>query len=352
MYGKYKTYFLTYIRINLQVRHKSFIEYFLALSLNNLQSMHMKSRTQEKIHQLLDKLEELKAVERHYKSTREELSGAEKALEALEKDLDKELKDIEALEGLSVKSLFHKVLGSKEDQLEKERQEYLQLSLKHKEHVKDLEVLEFELGILEQKMDDVAVIRDKIEKLKKEREKEILQGHSHLRNQLMAIYNEFDERRTRKAELTQAHRAGRAALASVKRVMDHLEKAKKWGDWDTMSRSRHYDRRKHSEIDRAIEQGYRAKHQLNIFRNELNDVGIRIGKLEINVESSGTFMDVLFDNLITDWVVQNKIKNALRNVEITHDKVLRLIQNLDSELNEENIAIDALDAEKDQLLVQ
>ncbi|NNF33554.1 MAG: hypothetical protein HKN68_05575 [Saprospiraceae bacterium] len=312
----------------------------------------MKSRTQEKIHQLLDKLEELKAVERHYQSTKVQLNEADSALKNIEKDLDKELKDIEALEGLSVKSLFHKVLGSKEDQLEKERQEYLQLSLKHKEHVKDLEVLEYELSLLEKKMDDISAIAGKIEQLKKVREQEILAGHSHLRDRLMAIYNELDQRRSRKAEMMQAHRAGQAALASVRKVLDHLAKAKKWGDWDSMSKSRHYDRRKHSEIDRAIDQAYHAKRLLTVFRNELNDVGIRMAKIDLNIEAAGSFMDVLFDNLTTDWVVQNKIKNALRNVEITHDKVLRLLQNVDADMNEESIAIDAVEAEKDSLLVQ
>lgn len=312
----------------------------------------MKSRTQEKIHQLLEKLEELKAVERYYQSTKVQLDEADSALKAIEKDLDKELKDIESLEGLSIKSLFHKVLGSKEEQLEKERQEYLQLSLKHKEHVKDIEVLEYELNLLEKKMDDVSSISNKIEQLKKVREKEILSGHSHLRDSLIALYNELDHRRSRKAEIMQAFKAGQAALASVSRVIDHLAKAKKWGDWDSMSKSRRYDRRKHSEIDRAIDQAYHAKRLLTVFKNELNDVGIRMGRIDLNIEAPGSFMDVLFDNLITDWVVQNKIKNALKNVEITHDKVSRMLQNVNSEMNEESSAIDAIEAEKDRLLVQ
>ncbi len=321
----------------------------------NPQIQLMKSKTQERIHQLLNKLEELKAVERHYHNTRSQLDESEKALRRIEKDLDRELKDIEALEGLSVKSLFHKVLGSKEDQLEKERQEYLQLSLKHKEHVKDLEVLEYELGLLEKKMSDVSKISSEIEQLKKVREEEILTGHSHLRTRLLSIYNDMDMRRSRSAEMVQAHRAGQAALASVKRVhdhFDHLAKAKKWGDWDSTSRSRHYDRRKHSEIDRAIDQAYHAKRLLKIFRHELSDLGIHIENMDIQVDSSGSFMDVLFDNLITDWVVQNKIKNALRNVEITHDKVRRLLQNVEADMNQEKRIIDTLENEKDQLLTQ
>ena len=312
----------------------------------------MKSKTQEKIHLLLENLEELKAIERHYNNTRLELEEAESDLRKIERELDKELQDIEALEGLSVKSLFHKVLGSKEEQLEKERQEYLQLSLKHKEHVKDLEVLEYELGLLEKKMKDVDAFVAEIEELKKVREKEIMSSHSHLRNQLVALYTEIDDRRSRKAEMLQAFRAGQSAIAAVKKVINHLSRAKKWGDWDTMSKSRHYDRRKHSEIDRAIDQGYHAKHLLNIFRNELKDLGIHINKIDINIESSNGFMDVLFDNLITDWVVQNKIKNALRNAEITHDKVLRLLSNIEADMKQEKKAIESAEKEKDRLLMQ
>ena len=43
----------------------------------------------------------------------------------------KEFEDIENLEKLGMKALFYKVLGSQEEQLEKERQEYLQASLKY-----------------------------------------------------------------------------------------------------------------------------------------------------------------------------------------------------------------------------
>ncbi len=50
--------------------------------------------------------------------------------------LEKEYKDIEKLENLSIKGLFYKILGSKEEQIERERQDYLQIVLKQKEILK------------------------------------------------------------------------------------------------------------------------------------------------------------------------------------------------------------------------
>lgn len=311
----------------------------------------MESPILEKIHTTLDKIEELKAVERHYDSTKQSLQEAENNLEKLNKQLDKELKDIEKLEGMSVKSLFHSVLGSKEEQLEKERQEYLQLTLKHKEYVKDIEVLEFELGLLDKKMGQIAALEKDLEKLKKDRENEIMRQPSHLRQKLMHIHSEQDNSRRRSAEIGQAIKAGSNALRSIQYVIDQLGQAKKWGDWDQMSKSRRYDRMKHSAIDKAINQAYHAKHQLNIFTKEMKDVGINIGRIDLHIESFGGFMDMLFDNLITDWVVQNKIKNALRNTEGTYDRVLRLVRTLENELKQEEKLINDLNAEKDQLLM-
>jgi len=54
-----------------------------------------------------------------------------KRLASLIKKLEKEAEDITRLEEMSLESIFHKMLGSKEEQIEKERQEYLQLSLKY-----------------------------------------------------------------------------------------------------------------------------------------------------------------------------------------------------------------------------
>ena len=56
----------------------------------------------------------------------------------LELNMQKEFEDIEALEKLGMKTLFYKVLGSQQEQLEKERQDYLQASLKYDQVRKSL----------------------------------------------------------------------------------------------------------------------------------------------------------------------------------------------------------------------
>ena len=183
------------------------------------------------------------------------------------------------------------------------------------------------------------------------REREILQNPSHLRNQLVDIHNQMDQARRYSTELTEAFKAGDIAMKSIINVINHLQNAKKWGNWDQMSKGGgYYDRRKYGAIDRAVNEAYRSKQLLHVFANELDDVGINLGQIDMNIESFGGFLDQLFDNLITDWIVQNKIANALRNSQNTHDRVLRILQTLEADIKKHTDLLAVLQDNKDQLL--
>jgi hypothetical protein len=75
---------------------------------------------------------------------------------------------MEELEKMSITSVFYKVLGSQDEQLEKERQEYLTVSIKHKETKIDIEILEYEYKIINSKVQEIGGLETKIEQLKKQ----------------------------------------------------------------------------------------------------------------------------------------------------------------------------------------
>ena len=81
--------------------------------------------------------QDLHAVEKEYleKSTR---------LETLRTQLDKEKVDVEKLERTSLTALFYSVLGSREQQLEKERQELLSAQLLYQQTKHQVDFLERE----------------------------------------------------------------------------------------------------------------------------------------------------------------------------------------------------------------
>jgi hypothetical protein len=306
----------------------------------------------EQIKATLEELTALEHAKARHEQVTESLAIQNIRWQEMDKQLDKELKDIKELEKMGIKSLFHKVLGSQEEQLEKERQEYLSLNLKYKELVKSIEITEFELGILDKKIVGIEKVASKLERLKDIRGKEILRTNSPLKNDLLVIIKKEEKAIRLIEEIKQAFDAGEQSLNSIRKVLKHLKNAEKWGQWDMYNnKSNYYDHMKYTAIDKAVDEAYRTKHVLSIYKNELADVGFS-NTFTFNVESFTKFTDIFFDNLISDWLVQRKIKNVFSNVNAVFDKVTTIQESLQIDFKNIGADLEALDVKKDKLLTQ
>lgn len=309
--------------------------------------------TQDQIKVVLEKLVELKRIEKHFQSTMNQLDDSYTKLDELHDILEKEYLDVKELEGLSMKSLFHKVLGSKEEQIEKERQEYLQATLRYNDFKKSVELLEFERDLLKKKITDVSIYENQLEQLKIKREKELLMSNSDQGKELMRIVHQLDQLISVGKELSEARQAGGDALHNLKLLLQFLKKAKDWGSWDMMqSKTRHAGYYKRDSIDQAREASYHAKHHLNRFQKELHDIGERQYNFEVNIGNFNTFTDIFFDNLISDWIIQQKIKNAVHNVDGVYDKVKRLLQSIDHKIAGLSEEEGKLNAAKEKIILR
>lgn len=286
--------------------------------------------TVSKIKDTITQIGELQAVKRHYESTMEEFESVKIKKDKIESEMIKELEDINKLESLGVKSIFYKVLGNKEEQLEKERQEYLQATLRHKEVINALEVIEYEKDILEKKLVAIDDLEKELEQLKKVREQEILRTPGNLRNELRLIYKRMDELERYKTELNEATVLGERSFGSLEMIFTNMKKAKDWGNWDMVSGSkgRYQKSMKYNAIDRAMNEVSRAKLLLRNFNKELSDIGYSNQRLALQVENISRFPGVIFDNLISDWIIQNKIKSVLATVGNLMDEVQLIMKSL------------------------
>ena len=73
----------------------------------------------EQIKATLEELTALQHAKARYDQVTESLVSQNSDWQKMDIQLDKELNDIKELEKMGIKSLFHKVLGSQEEQLEK-----------------------------------------------------------------------------------------------------------------------------------------------------------------------------------------------------------------------------------------
>ena len=71
---------------------------------------------------------------------------------------------------------------------------------------------------------------------------------------------------------------------------------------------------KHSKMDQAKRNMEQVKYDLRNFRRELKDVNMACN-LNIDTGDFLSFADYFFDGFVVDWVVQDRINNAKRQVE-------------------------------------
>ncbi len=292
-------------------------------------------------------------VDRHLKLVNQKLEEAYKNLDVLENQLKKEFEDIQQLEKLSLKGLFHQVLGSKEDQMEKERQEYLQASLKYDEAKKSSELLEFERDLLQRKVENIPQLKAKLKSLLEQRQKFLVRENSTIGNQIVKLMEMVDRQGELIHRITDLKKTAQQAIAILEQMINALQKARNWGQWDMAGRQRGASYLKHSAIDKARDLSYHAQHILTRLSHDMETLyGQRLPNFHVQIESFNRFTDVFFDNLISDWIVQRKIQNALNNVISVRDGVLRTLQSMDHEIRKCQDKIDELHKHREKLIIE
>lgn len=308
--------------------------------------------TRTELSEVTKKLESLKKVGNRLEDLNREITELQGKIAYLVKQVDKESEDIETLKKTGVKSLFYKVLGSKEEQLEKERQEYLEANLRYDEVRKSVELLEYERNILEGKIKELPKTDRRYKELLKLREREIIASNPQLASKINTIDEQMRERQKMLFEIEEALAVGRSANHLLEQVVHKLNQAVNWGQWDMAGRrGQMTSHMKHRQIDMAKDLAYKAKISLTQFEKELRDIyGPEDFGLTVRIPSFSTFTDIFFDNLITDWIVQQKIQNTRAGVVSVRDKVQRLQSTLNGTVPKINYEINQLEEARKALL--
>ncbi len=297
--------------------------------------------------------QQMSMIARHLDQLNTQLKAAYGDLDLLEKKLRKEFRDIEKLEKLSVKGLFHKVLGSKEQQIEKERQEYLEVSLKYDEAKKSVELLEYERNLLDGKVKTLPQIESRLAALIKAREKALIDSNSLSGRQILEIHMRIDQKEALMREVEHVKSTGGEVISLLENIVRLLQEARNWGQWDMTGRHRHASHMKHSAIDRAKDLAYQSKHRLVRFQQDLEHLfGPQQFDLNLEFNKFNRFTDMFFDNLISDWIVQQKIQNTLSNVQAVRDKTIRIVQSLDAEIKKAESEIANLEEQRKQIIIK
>lgn len=115
-------------------------------------------------------------------------------------------------------------------------------------------------------------------------------------------------------ETLEAKLAGQAALNSLYRAKEHLNSAKNWGIFDLFGGGFISSIAKHSKMNDARSYIKQAKLNLEKFAKELNDVEI-LCDINVDTEDFLGFADIFFDNVLSDFMMQDRINKARNQID-------------------------------------
>lgn len=289
----------------------------------------MLSEIGERLTQTIEKKRLKEKIEQDLNQVKQSLLEKTKIMETLEKQLRREQVDVERLERLSLASLFHTVLGSREQQVEKERQELLAAQLKYQQAKRAVEDLRADQADLAARLEDLRGVEDDYAALLARKEDLLRQSRPEVTAELMRLSEEIANRQAETREIDEAIAAARRVHASIGQVIDSLDSAESWGLWDMMGGGLLSTAAKHSEIDDARAAAAKAQADISRFTRELADVQ-RSLELNIDIGQLDVFADFFFDGLIMDWIVQSKIEASLEQAQQAQTKIAGAMHQLQS----------------------
>ncbi len=290
----------------------------------------------------------LELVENHLILLEERLIESYVTKQKLEVILIKEYEDVEKIQKLSLKGLFVKILGDHEKQMEIERQEYLHAFLELGEHKSTIKLLEKEKEILSKKLNSKAKIKAKLDQEIKKWEAKLQLSKSPKSVLTIQLNKQIVETYNLKREIHEGLIAGSKAIRSLEKMITFLMDIDTWGKWNDyyadMKQNREFAM---SSIDKAQKIASTTKELLLHFESELNDI-LSHKKIPVHYNLDGLhhFMNIYFENLISDWIIRKEIKNALNSIEGIEDNVNRIIISLNNELKQADISIRYLEEKK------
>lgn len=167
---------------------------------------------------------------------------------------------------------------------------------------------------------------------------------------LTEIADQLGVAAARQREITEAVDALRATKAALDDALVKLDSAGGWSTYDTFFGGGFVsDIVKHSNISEATAAFAEVNRALERLSTELTDLGATpVDGVEIS-DTLAVF-DVLFDNILSDWMVMGRISEARAGAEILGDRLAQLAEHLATSAVETSTRIGTLLERREAIL--
>lgn len=281
--------------------------------------------TDDKLIQLNEEINRRKNLKIHLDHLEDLIQAKKEELRVLSSILEKEEKDVIDTENVSIYSIFSTILGTREQQLEKERQEYLHALMvykgvegKYKELVKEKKLLSKSLNgiyVLEREFDRLIAVKE-----------ELLKKMGNYPKEFVFLNDKISGYKIQIKEIESAVDKGNTAKRRLHRIIISLKQIEQWG-FEGKSINSNAVQRKTKSTQKEI---YAADVLLQKYEDKLYDISVHFNvNFKRQIKNLDAFLDRFVDSLITDWVVNNKIENSIHLVNNMIDNITKLIGSLE-----------------------
>ena len=277
------------------------------------------------------------AYKKRMEAVLRELTDQEKSLMEktahLETLMLREQKDVQRLEKPSLAAFFYQITGQMDAVMDKERREAYAARAKYDTAMRELDAIR----------EDILETREDLKDLRdcEERYREKL---SQVRQTMEAENNPegadlLEKERTlaylaqQGKELEEAITAGTSALRTMAELHQNLHSAKDWSSVESKTAAFWVDHARQEQMDEAQENVNRLQVQMQKFNRELSDVTIR-PNLQPSIQRMLSFADYLFDALLSDHPVTERIIQSCTLADQTRECILSVLRQLQNTLEE------------------
>lgn len=255
-------------------------------------------------------------------------------LEKLIKELYKEEKDVKRLEKLSFQNFLHTIINDKQEKLDKEKLEVLQVKAKVDRLKYLIEYEEAELKNLNNKKLSNTILKQNYEKLLADKLSIIKEKHPKNWQEINSKYKDKDRLKLKIKEIKEAIYAVNGANDTIKKVKKSLNAASTWGTFDILGGGIVSTMAKRSHMQDTQNLIQELSKKLKIVNQELDDIKLNINT-DLKVEGFLGMADYFLDNIFVDLAVQSKIEQARNNIDDVSNKINNLLEKLEIQLKSE-----------------
>jgi len=194
-------------------------------------------------------------------------------LKLLESKVEKEYSDVVRIENHPLRILFATILESEKRQFEKEKQEYLHAVLEYKECIKLIELLEYELEVLQTKSEDEKIVLKTIDDKLQSIDDIQISGDSIYLQELKTVNDELAQMLKLRVEIIDALELIQDIQNNFNAMISNLNRAKEMNTWGRYYREiQQAKQMKKSFIDEAHAYVHVIQKSLVYLQNEIHDV--------------------------------------------------------------------------------